>query len=89
MSKPGFEFLAKHGVCLALDPETDRGKCDAAEKEAIRRLRIGPRLHSAVGPGLAQLGYDVGVEQLSIHNSTSRTGLCTPSSPNSKRFRRD
>lgn len=53
VGKPRFEFLAKYGVCLALDPETNLGKGDAAEKEVIRRLRIGPRLHAPVGPGLA------------------------------------
>lgn len=89
VGKPRLEFLAKYGVCLTLDPETNLGKGDAAEKEVIRRLRIGPRLHAPVGPGLAQLGPDVGIEQPSIHNSTARTGLRTPSSPNSKRFKGD
>lgn len=62
VSKPNFEFLPKYRVCLALNPETDFGKRHAAEKETIRRLYIRPCLHAAVGSGLPQLGYDIGVK---------------------------
>ena len=68
----------------SLDAKPDFGQRDRAEEQAVRYLRTRPRLHSVVGPGLAQFRHDVGVEQPSAQKSTSRTGLRTESPPNSR-----
>lgn len=67
-----------------LDAKPNLRKRDRAEKQSVCRLRIRPRLHPVIWPGLAQFRHDVGVEQPSAQMSTSRTGLRTESPPNSR-----
>ena len=76
-------------VWLSFDSIPNLGQSDAAEEQAVCRLRIRPCFDMTVGPLLSEFGNDVGVEQPPIHNSTSRTGLRLPSSPNFMRLRGD
>ena len=71
-------------VGFSLDAKPDLRKRDRAEEQSICCLRIRPRLHPVMRPGLAQFRNDVGVEQPTAQKSTSRTGLRTESPPNSR-----
>lgn len=73
--KPRRQFAAASGVIHHLDAEANLGERNGADVEVIKRLRLNKGHDLGLWPWPPQLRQDVGVEQPTRHNITSRTGV--------------
>src|SRR5262249_45743268 len=72
--QPVVEFRPTTGVGDLFDTKTDLGKRDIAYVQQIKFLRCNEFEHPRFRAWAAQFRDDVGVEQPTVHNTTSRTG---------------
>src|SRR5439155_24378266 len=75
------DLIAPGRIRKSFDTKPDLGKCHAADKQRLERLRCNECQHQWLRLCAAQLGNDVGVKQPSAHKLTFRTGERTPSDP--------
>jgi len=78
VGEPRAQFDTPLRILDGLDAEADFCEASRADVQLFKRLRGDKRHHASVRLRSAELGEDVGVEQVAVHSVTSRTGIASP-----------